>query len=48
MTFEGQSGLFERIRFRGDPVASPDSTVVSGQARFTILTPRLIRLDGRR
>jgi alpha-glucosidase len=45
MTSEGYSDLFERIRFQGDPVASPDSTVVSGHARFTILTPRLIRLE---
>ncbi len=39
------SDLFERIRFRGNPVANPDSVVVSGRARFTILTPRLIRLE---
>jgi len=39
------SNLFERIRFRGDPVANPESVVVSGEARFTILTPRLIRLE---
>ncbi len=37
--------LFERIRFRGKPVANPGSVVVSGHARFTILTPRLIRLE---
>ncbi|HUX75714.1 MAG TPA: hypothetical protein VMY40_03620, partial [Anaerolineae bacterium] len=37
--------LFERIRFRGQPVANPDSAVVSGHARFTVLTPRLIRLE---
>jgi len=39
------SGLFERIRFRGDPVANPESVVVIGRARFTMLTPRLIRLE---
>ncbi len=39
------SDLFERIRFTGEPVASPDSVVISGQARFTILTPRLIRTE---
>ena len=39
------SDLFERIRFTGAPVANPDSVVISGQARFTILTPRLIRLE---
>ena len=37
--------LFERIRFRGDPVANPESIVTSGDARFTILTPRLLRLE---
>lgn len=37
--------LFERIRFRGVPRAHPDSVVVSGQARFTVLTPRLVRLE---
>ena len=39
------SDLFERIRFTGAPVANPESVVVTGQARFTILTPRLIRLE---
>ncbi len=39
------NNLFERIRFRGDPVANPKSVVVSGDARFTILTPRLLRLE---
>lgn len=39
------SNLFERIRFRGEPVANPASVVVSDQARFTILTPRLLRLE---
>jgi len=37
--------LFERIRFRGNPVANPDSVLVSGHARFTILASRLIRLE---
>jgi len=37
--------LFERIRFRGQPVANPRSVAVSGHARFTVLTPRLIRLE---
>ena len=36
---------FARIRFRGHPVAHPDSVVHSGHARFTVLTPRLIRLE---
>jgi hypothetical protein len=39
------SALFERLRFRGQPLANPDSIVVSGHARFTVLTPRLIRLE---
>jgi alpha-glucosidase (family GH31 glycosyl hydrolase) len=37
--------LFQRIRFTGEPVANPASLVVSGRARFTILTSRLIRLE---
>jgi hypothetical protein len=45
MVKEADSGLFERIRFRGQPRAHPDSVVVSGQARFTVLTRRLIRLE---
>ena len=45
MTREPGSDLFERIRFRGRPVANPESVVVDGNVRFTILTPRLIRLE---
>ena len=45
MTTGTLSNLFERIRFRGSPVANPDSVVVSGCARFTVLTSRLIRLE---
>lgn len=47
MTDKSQSAfdLFERIRFTGEPVANPDSVVVSEQVRFTILTPRLIRME---
>ena len=37
--------LYQRIRFRGDPVAHPESVVVSGHARFTMLTPCLVRLE---
>lgn len=40
-----QTDLFERIRFKGKPVAHPDSAMVSGQARFTVLTARLLRLE---
>ena len=45
MTTETASDLFERIRFRGDPVANPESILISDHARFTILAPRLIRLE---
>jgi len=37
--------FYERIRFRGQPVAHPDATVVFGNARFTVLTPRLLRME---
>ena len=37
--------LFERIRFRGNPVANPENVVSCTHARFTLLTPRLIRLE---
>jgi alpha-glucosidase len=40
-----EQDLFERVRFRGQPQAHPDATVVSGNARFTVLTPRLIRME---
>lgn len=40
-----ETDLFERIRFRGDPIADPKSIVVRGKARFTVLTPRLLRLE---
>ncbi|MFN2283560.1 MAG: TIM-barrel domain-containing protein, partial [Anaerolineae bacterium] len=39
------SELYERIRFRGQPVAHPNAIVTRGNARFTVLTPRLIRLE---
>jgi len=39
------SELYERIRFRGQPVAHPDAVVTHGNVRFTVLTPRLIRLE---
>lgn len=45
MTDRHSPDLFERIRFRGNPVAHPNSIVLSGNARFTVLTPRLIRLE---
>jgi hypothetical protein len=37
--------LFERIRFRGEPLANPVNVVTCGAARFTLLTPRLVRLE---
>ena len=45
MKTQSPSDLFERIRFTGHPVANPEGVVVSGHARFTILTPRLVRLE---
>jgi alpha-glucosidase len=39
------SDFFSRVRFRGNPVANAQSIVESGNARFTMLTPRLIRLE---
>ena len=35
----------ERVRFRGKPLANPLNVVHSGRARFTILAPRLLRLE---
>ena len=40
-----KTDLFERIRFVGQPAANPASIVISGGARFTILAPRLLRLE---
>jgi hypothetical protein len=37
--------LFERLWLHSEPVAHPDSVLICGQARFTVLTPRLIRLE---
>jgi alpha-glucosidase len=45
MARKSGSDLFERVRFRGRPAANPASVVVDGNARFTILTPRLLRLE---
>ena len=39
------TSLFERIRFRGNPVANPENVVSFAHARFTLLTPRLVRLE---
>ncbi|MGD9405966.1 MAG: glycoside hydrolase family 31 protein, partial [Anaerolineae bacterium] len=45
LTPEPDTDLFERLRFGGQPVANPASVVVEGNARFTILTSRLLRLE---
>ncbi|MBN1178590.1 MAG: DUF5110 domain-containing protein [Anaerolineae bacterium] len=45
MTTDTPDALFQRIRFRGHPAANPESIVISGDARFTLLTPRLLRLE---
>lgn len=37
--------FFDRIRITGNPVCNAASAVVCGQARFTLLTSRLIRLE---
>ncbi|MGC9347097.1 MAG: TIM-barrel domain-containing protein [Anaerolineae bacterium] len=39
------SELYERIRFRGQPIAHADAVVIRGDVRFTVLTPRLVRLE---
>ena len=39
------SEFFERVRFGGKPIAHPDSVVDCGNARFTVLTSRLLRLE---
>ena len=40
-----QNDILDRLRFTGEPVADPRSTVIDGQARFTLLTARLVRLE---
>src|SRR5690242_7189997 len=39
------SEFFQRVRLPGNPHAHPASIVVCGRARFTVLTPRLLRLE---
>jgi hypothetical protein len=39
------SEFFQRIRLPGSPQANPDSVVVRGNVRFTVLTERLLRLE---
>jgi len=45
MARKPDSDLFERVRFRGRPVANPASVVADGNIRLTVLTPRLLRLE---
>ncbi|HEX2909975.1 MAG TPA: TIM-barrel domain-containing protein [Chloroflexia bacterium] len=45
MSATEQSAFFERIRLNANPVANPRSVVISEQARFTVLTARLLRLE---
>ena len=37
--------LFDRIRFRGGPIANPKSVIIDERVLFTVLTSRLIRLE---
>lgn len=39
------SGIGLRTNAQNNPVANPDATVISGNARFTILTPEMIRIE---
>lgn len=40
-----QSDFFQRVRLMADPHARPESMVVRGEVRFTVLTTRLLRLE---
>src|ERR1700680_1059958 len=42
---EQRSPFFDRIRIEANPNAHLNSIVTCGQARFTVLTSRLIRLE---
>ncbi len=35
----------ERLRFHADPIADPKAVVTAGKARFTVLTPRCVRME---
>ncbi len=37
--------FFARVGLRGEPLADPSASVVHGETRFTVLTPRLIRIE---
>src|SRR5258708_6889531 len=45
LMLEQISTFFDRIKMGGNSKAHPNSIVICGQARFTILTSRLIRLE---
>ncbi|NOK62455.1 MAG: Alpha-glucosidase, glycosyl hydrolase family GH31 [Chloroflexi bacterium AL-W] len=45
MTQTHPNAFFDRMRIDGNPVAHPQSSIISDQARFTILTTRLVRLE---
>ncbi|HVO42842.1 MAG TPA: hypothetical protein VMT34_09470, partial [Aggregatilineales bacterium] len=39
------SSVLDRIRIHATPIAKPESIVIAGKARFTVLTSRLLRLE---
>ena len=42
---EASAALLERVRMTGDPVAADAAQVRAGNARFTVLTARLLRME---
>ena len=42
---EASGALLQRVRMTGDPIAAEAAQVRAGQARFTILTARLLRME---
>jgi alpha-glucosidase len=42
---ESTSSIFDRLKIDGQPVANSRAVVICNQARFTVLTSRLIRLE---
>jgi hypothetical protein len=39
------SAFLQRVRVPGNPQARPESVVVRGNVRFTVLTARMLRLE---
>ena len=39
------SEFLQRVQLAGNPHAHPESVVIRGNARFTVLTERLLRLE---